>query len=933
MKKLPIEKVDKMIVDLLSLEPNEIDDIDYETYKRYLKELLIEITTGKRKIVGEESVLLKEELKRVKTKKGRFILKKTIEVTRKGYSNIRSSSKFIRPSQKLLPGSVDKTKEKEGDKLFSLVSSIRKSADNILSLLKEQNKLIIKNKEKERKKSENKRREFREESLEERKEGKGGFSEIIRKVISPFESILENIKKFLVFTILGRAFKLFMDWASNPENKKKLETVGRFLKDWWPALLGAWFLFTNPLGKFIRFIIGTVAKLTFKLAKFAIPKLAKFIAAHPKAAAAAALFTAGLTIPALFPQTIDEQERKTESAPGTKEDKIENLKNQKQNLSFFEKLQGKGSEIDEQINFLETGETKAYTFNTGGLVGLKRGALVSKPFSDFVNNEEGNVFSGTVDKDTGETVSGAGPDTQFLPIAGGGGAVLQKGETVLQVGARERMIQQAGVDPLAYNVGNNANKPRKINANTLASSNGGLIGLNNGGVLGGSPAQINLQLSDSQKNALEVLGKYESKSSGGYNAVNQIGTKGGRGVSGFSGDFTKMKQHKGKSLTDLTLEEIIKLQHDDRTLSDQQWIDSGKLHAVGKYQIVGNTLPELISKLNLPTNTKFSPVIQDAMALQLMKERGIQPWVGPSDKATPEERLIIENARKEKISISKSNPKLSGKVIDSKKIGNSVYTEREGGIYTRNGVPIPKAQYTAQVKKSPSLNPIQKLISPIFGGAAQASTTNNQTKSNHQRLVEKRPWWDKAGWFGGASAMQKKQDGGMIENPKNGIFESFGTLGHDDNNYAAGGKISVSSGFRNPYSSSDSRLLPIMNNPIDGFVGIQPGEGVMTKLAMQRGGNFVLDTVNALLDPSSKSAKDGVILSKIKNKIDVPSPPSRRSVNNITTLPPITMPSSSNIPVQAAGSEVARFSAVSNDSLETRHKILDMYGVKRKING
>jgi GH24 family phage-related lysozyme (muramidase) len=70
-----------------------------------------------------------------------------------------------------------------------------------------------------------------------------------------------------------------------------------------------------------------------------------------------------------------------------------------------------------------------------------------------------------------------------LPIEGGGGAVLQRGESVLQVGTRERMIKQAGVDPLAFNIGSNANKPRKINADTLASS-GGLIGLSNGGEIG-----------------------------------------------------------------------------------------------------------------------------------------------------------------------------------------------------------------------------------------------------------------------------------------------------------------------------------------------------------------------------------------------------------------------------------------------------------------
>ena len=100
-------------------------------------------------------------------------------------------------------------------------------------------------------------------------------------------------------------------------------------------------------------------------------------------------------------------------------------------------------------------------------------------------NKGGSVFSGMVDNNTGTRVSGAGPDTQFLPIEGGGGAVLQKGESVLQVGARERMIKEAGIDPLAYNVGSNANKPRTVAANVLANSYGGLVGFSKGGTIGG----------------------------------------------------------------------------------------------------------------------------------------------------------------------------------------------------------------------------------------------------------------------------------------------------------------------------------------------------------------------------------------------------------------------------------------------------------------
>ena len=143
-----------------------------------------------------------------------------------------------------------------------------------------------------------------------------------------------------------------------------------------------------------------------------------------------------------------------------------------------------------------------------------------------------------------------------------------------------------------------------------------------------------------QQKALDVLAKYESGAAG-YNAVNQIGTNAGRGVEGFSGNFTKMKQHGGKALTSLTIGDIKKLQYDDKSMSDSQWINAGKLHAVGRYQFIGNTLPGVAKRAGLKDSDLFSEKNQDMMAIQLMKERGISPWVGPSDKATKEERAIV----------------------------------------------------------------------------------------------------------------------------------------------------------------------------------------------------------------------------------------------------------------------------------------------------
>ena len=87
-------------------------------------------------------------------------------------------------------------------------------------------------------------------------------------------------------------------------------------------------------------------------------------------------------------------------------------------------------------------------------------------------------FSGLVGRGSGTTVSGAGPDTQFFPVEGGGGAVLQRGESVLQVGARERIMNERGFDPLSYNTGPNANRPRRLKSISR------MFGMNMGGVVG-----------------------------------------------------------------------------------------------------------------------------------------------------------------------------------------------------------------------------------------------------------------------------------------------------------------------------------------------------------------------------------------------------------------------------------------------------------------
>ena len=113
----------------------------------------------------------------------------------------------------------------------------------------------------------------------------------------------------------------------------------------------------------------------------------------------------------------------------------------------------------------------------------------------------------------------------------------------------------------------------------------------------------------------------------GYEAFNQGGAEGGTKVLGKSGSH---KETFGRSLTDMTLQEIFDKQNMGG--SDAEFQAAGGLHAVGRYQFIGSTLQEEVSKMGLdPSTTKFTPEVQDQIFFSHAKRIGnISPWIGPS---------------------------------------------------------------------------------------------------------------------------------------------------------------------------------------------------------------------------------------------------------------------------------------------------------------
>ena len=114
-------------------------------------------------------------------------------------------------------------------------------------------------------------------------------------VLKPFKSVWENIIGFIKKIILGRILFKILEWTSDPKNSGKIESIFKFLKDWWPALLAAYLAFGNGMSKFVLGFTGKLVVWSAKLLAKVIPALIKAAAAMgPWGLAAAGVAAVGV---------------------------------------------------------------------------------------------------------------------------------------------------------------------------------------------------------------------------------------------------------------------------------------------------------------------------------------------------------------------------------------------------------------------------------------------------------------------------------------------------------------------------------------------------------------------------------------------------------------------------------------------------------------
>ena len=175
-----------------------------------------------------------------------------------------ASALAIRPDKSKNPDiNFDSLEEQSsGGELTSFKTTLEKiagSVDSIYDTLVDQVRQRKEKGKKDARQAQNRSRNLRENLLESK-----GFKTLAKgvgKVLSPVQSLFSKVVKFISTIIMGRIVMNILNWWSNPDNKKKIESMVTFVADWWPVFAAGFLLFGTGLGGLIGTIVGTVTPL------------------------------------------------------------------------------------------------------------------------------------------------------------------------------------------------------------------------------------------------------------------------------------------------------------------------------------------------------------------------------------------------------------------------------------------------------------------------------------------------------------------------------------------------------------------------------------------------------------------------------------------------------------------------------------------------
>ena len=207
-----------------------------------IKPLQDAVRPSRKKTTKKESTK-KESTKKESTKKELTQPKKTKDDAVK-FIKGRGTPEPVEPTQQPIP-------KFGGAKTGAALTSISQTVNAIKKLVTRQNKLEKDKADDTRETREKKKRSMRENLMEGGKKMYDKVAGTFGKVLSPVKGIFTQIFDFLTKFILGAALMKILDWFGNPANKDKIQSIFRFLKDFWPVIAAGVIALMGPIPSFI----------------------------------------------------------------------------------------------------------------------------------------------------------------------------------------------------------------------------------------------------------------------------------------------------------------------------------------------------------------------------------------------------------------------------------------------------------------------------------------------------------------------------------------------------------------------------------------------------------------------------------------------------------------------------------------------------------
>ena len=181
-----------------------------------------------------------------------------VEKRMEGNSNKITLIKNIIKAQQSNIGEKLKNLAPAGNSLDESIQSISDSLTSIHQTLLDQQDISDDQDDDDAVDAEQDKRDAKESGRE-----KGGIGEGIKKtgakMLKPVKGAFDRIKEWLIKLFAAKAIMMFFNWFQDPANAKKVASIFRFIKDWWPAIVTGLILFAGSVIGPAGIVVGVIA--------------------------------------------------------------------------------------------------------------------------------------------------------------------------------------------------------------------------------------------------------------------------------------------------------------------------------------------------------------------------------------------------------------------------------------------------------------------------------------------------------------------------------------------------------------------------------------------------------------------------------------------------------------------------------------------------